>query len=223
VEELIKEVYVANIQKKEAELESLQAQINPHFLYNTLSSISRLAKFGEIEKLHEMVMGLAKFYRLSLNKGYTIIAVPLELEQVGAYIDIQSIKFKNRLSVWYDVQAEVHGYETVKLILQPFVENSLEHALFGKSITIKVTARLVEGNIVFKIIDDGIGMKPEMVNKILSRDGVQLGYGIRNVDERIKLQYGQAYGVNIFSRLGMGTTVTITIPAIKKRSHENRR
>jgi two-component system sensor histidine kinase YesM len=215
VEELIKEVYIANIQKKEAELESLQAQINPHFLYNTLSSISRLAKFGEIDRLHEMVMGLAKFYRLTLNKGRMLISVGQELEQVGAYIDIQNIKYRNRLQIWYDVQIEVLGYETVKLILQPFVENALEHALFGKSINIKVAAHLEQGKVVFRIIDDGIGMRQETIDQIFARNGVNMGYGIRNVDERIKLQYGDRYGVAIYSRLGIGTCITIRVPAEK--------
>ncbi len=215
VEELIKEVFLANIQKKEAELESLQAQINPHFLYNTLSSISRLAKFGEIDKLHEMVMGLAKFYRLTLNKGRMLISVQQELEQVGAYIDIQNIKFRNRLQIWYDIQVEVIRYETVKLILQPFVENALEHALFGKSINIKIVAQLEQEMIVFKIIDDGIGMRQETIDQIFSQNGVNIGYGIRNVDERIKLQYGNRYGVEIYSRLGIGTCVTIRVPVEK--------
>ncbi|WP_373229332.1 sensor histidine kinase [Cohnella sp.] len=217
VEELIKEVYLANIQKKEAELESLQAQINPHFLYNTLSSISRLAKFGEIDKLHEMVLGLAKFYRLTLNKGRMLISVQKELEQAGAYIAIQNIKFRNRLQVWYDIQIEVLGYETVKLILQPFVENALEHALFGKSINIKVTAHLDQGMIIFRIIDDGIGMRQETIDQIFVQNGVNIGYGIRNVDERIKLQYGNRYGVEIYSRLGIGTCVTIRVPAEKNK------
>lgn len=218
VEKLIQEVYVANIQKKEAELESLQAQINPHFLYNTLSSISRLAKFGEIDQLHEMVMGLAKFYRLTLNKGRMLIAVQQELEQVGSYIDIQNIKYRNKLQIWYDIEVDVLAYETVKLILQPFVENALEHAVFGKSITIRITAAKKDDTIVFQVIDDGIGMTAETIHHIFAPNGVQIGYGIRNVDERIKLQYGRAYGVRIFSRLGIGTNVQITIPAVRKRN-----
>lgn len=216
VEELIKEIYIVNIQKKEAELESLQAQINPHFLYNTLSSISRLAKFGEIDKLHEMVMGLAKFYRLTLNKGRMLISVQQELEQVGAYIDIQNIKFRNKLQIWYDIQVEVLRVETVKLILQPFVENALEHALFGKSINIKLTAKLEDQQVVFRVIDDGIGMKQETIDQIFTKNGVSIGYGIRNVDERIKLQYGDRYGVEIYSRLGIGTCVTIRVPADRR-------
>ncbi|MFC4777089.1 sensor histidine kinase [Paenibacillus sp. GCM10023252] len=213
VEELIKEVYVANLHKKEAELSSLQAQINPHFLYNTLSSISRLAKFGKIDQLHQMVMGLAKFYRLTLNQGRTLISVREELEQVGAYLDIQAIKFGYRMQVFYDIQSAVLGYETVKLILQPFVENALEHALYGTSINIRVTAELEGESIVFKVIDDGLGMSRDTIAQIFTKDGVRIGYGVRNVDERIKLQYGQEFGVEIYSRLGIGTTVKITVPA----------
>ncbi|MDQ6422716.1 histidine kinase [Paenibacillus sp. LHD-117] len=213
---LIKEVYVVQMEKKGAELKALQAQINPHFLYNTLSSISRLGKLGEIEKLDQMVMGLAKFYRLTLNNGKMIIGAELEIEQVQAYIAIQKIKYGSRLDVFYDIGAEVYGYRTVKLILQPFIENVLEHALYQPNIQIKVGAHIVEGSLEFRIVDDGIGMKPETIRQIWSDDQSRIGYGIRNVDERIKLHYGAEYGVEIGSVYGGGTTVCITVPLSKK-------
>ncbi|KHF37152.1 Sensor histidine kinase YpdA [Paenibacillus sp. P1XP2] len=105
-ERLIQEVYLTNLKKKQAELETLQAQINPHFLYNTLSSISRLAKFGQVDKQHQMVMNLAKFYRLSLNDGQTIIAIHKELEQTQAYLDIQQVKYGERMEVEFDIELE---------------------------------------------------------------------------------------------------------------------
>lgn len=216
ISELIQQVYVANLEKKEAELASLQAQINPHFLYNTLSSISRLAKFGEIDKLHQMVLGLARFYRLTLNEGNTIITVANELEQVMAYIDIQKIKYEDRMTVEYQIDSQVYGYDTVKLILQPFIENVLEHAWYGDEIHICIEATLIEDRIQFKVIDDGIGMNSDTINQIFSAAGVRLGYGIRNVDERIKLQFGDSYGIQMNSQLGVGTEVTITFPLFKK-------
>ncbi|RIX60573.1 sensor histidine kinase [Paenibacillus nanensis] len=214
---LIKEVYVVQMEKKGAELKALQAQINPHFLYNTLSSISRLGKLGEIERLDQMVMGLAKFYRLTLNNGKMIIPAQLEIEQAQAYIAIQKIKYGSRLDVFYDIGAEVYGYKTVKLILQPFIENVLEHALYQPTIQIKVSARARDGMLDFRIVDDGIGMKPDTLKQIWSGEPKRAGgYGIRNVDERIKLYYGQEYGVSIGSVYGGGTTVRILLPMNKQ-------
>ncbi|MWV44076.1 HAMP domain-containing protein [Paenibacillus sp. HJL G12] len=209
---LIQEVYLSNLQKKEAELEILQAQINPHFLYNSFSSINRLAQFGEIAKIRAMVSGLAKFYRLSLNEGRMMISVEKELQQVQTYIEIQKIKYEDRLTFNVDVDEKVLGYDTVKLILQPFVENILEHAFYGDSIHIRITAEAAEQAIVFKVIDDGIGMNAETIRQIFSPSGIKMGYGIRNVDQRIKLQFGDSYGVLLYSRLGIGTTVQLTIP-----------
>lgn len=210
--QLIQDVYLSNLQKKEAELESLQAQINPHFLYNTLSSINRLAQFGETEKHREMVSGLAKFYRLSLNDGLTIISIEKELQQVQAYIDIKKIQYESRMNFSYDIDEEVLKYDTVKLILQPFVENILEHAWYADRIHIRIVATAEPSGITFKIIDDGMGMNIETIDQIFNKKGIKIGYGIRNVDQRIKLQFGEAFGVSLHSRLGIGTTAKLTIP-----------
>ncbi|MFN0226065.1 sensor histidine kinase [Paenibacillus sp. KR2-11] len=212
---LIQEVYLTRIEKKEAELESLQAQINPHFLYNTLSSISRLAKFGQTDKLQQMVLDLAKFYRLSLNEGRTVIPVSDELTQAQAYLNIQKIKYEERLRILFDIEPDILPFTTVKLILQPFIENALEHAWCGDHIHIRIVGRLEEGAVAFKIIDDGIGMDPGLIRQILDPvQGQNVGYGIRNVDQRIRLHYGAEYGVSIASRPGMGTGVLSRIPAL---------
>lgn len=220
---LIREVYLADLQKKEAELESLHAQINPHFLYNTLSSISRLAKFGKLEKLQRMVFDLAKFYRLSLNEGRNVIPVKNEVEQVQAYIDIQKIKYESRMQVQYDIAPEVVRYETVKLILQPFIENVLEHAWMGDSIFIRISGRVLDECLEFKIIDNGVGFPPGTIKDLAGpHDLTNAGYGIKNVDQRIKLHYGVQYGVTLFSRPGIGTTVRIIIPLVKRQVAEGR-
>ncbi len=211
---LIEEVYLTQIQKKEAELEILQSQINPHFLYNTLSSINRLAKFGETEKLQRMVLELAKFYRLTLNEGRTMIPVRTEVEQANAYLEIQKIKYGDRMDVMFDIHPDIWPYETVKLVLQPFIENVLEHAWCGDRIHLRIVARKDNEDILFRIIDDGIGMTQDRIDQIFHpKEHVNAGYGIRNVDQRIKLQYGASYGVTIHSKLGMGTSVDIRIPA----------
>jgi two-component system sensor histidine kinase YesM len=212
--QLIEEVYVTNLKKKEAELESMQAQINPHFLYNTLSSISRLAKFGEVDKQHQMVMNLATFYRLSLNDGRTIIPIRKELEQAQAYLDIQKVKYEERMTVQFDIQPDLIRYDTIKLILQPFIENVLNHAWCADRIHIRITGEMSGDNIVFSVIDDGVGMTAQRIKEIMDPDNSgKSGYGVRNVDQRIKLHYGKEFGVFIFSRPGIGTTVSITIPA----------
>ncbi|WP_274364260.1 cache domain-containing sensor histidine kinase [Paenibacillus thermotolerans] len=213
IDNLIREVYITNIRKKEAELESLQSQINPHFLYNTLSSISRLAKFGETDKLQRMVLDLAKFYRMTLNEGRTIIPIEHEIEQVKAYIAIQKIKYEDRMTVSYEIDPDILQYDTIKLILQPFVENVLEHAWVGDRIHIRITGSVENGTVVFKIIDDGVGIHPDVLRQMFDPDeSLNVGYGIRNVDQRIKLHFGGQYGISIFSRLGIGTAVSITLP-----------
>lgn len=217
--ELIHKVYVADLDKKEAELDMLQAQINPHFLYNTLSSINRLAKFGELDKLQRMVMDLAKFYRLSLNEGRILLPIRDELEQANAYINIQKIKYEERMGVNFDIDPAILGYSTIKLIIQPFIENVLEHAWCADRIHIRIVGELEdEGTVLFKVIDDGLGISRELLEQMNDPgESMSVGYGIRNVDQRIKLYYGQAYGVSIFSRLGIGTTVSIRIPAEEAR------
>lgn len=219
IEMLIEKVYLTELEKKEAELEMLQTQINPHFLYNTLSSINQLAKFGENEKLRKMVVELAKFYRLTLNSGKNLIPVYSEIEQANAYLDIQKVKYGHRLEVTFDVDVEVWKYETIKLILQPFIENALKHAWSGGDrIHIRIVARLENDEILYRIIDDGIGVRRESFSDILNPSGnSETGFGIRNIHQRVQLQYGEKYGVSIFSKVGIGTSVTVRIPARKRR------
>ncbi|MHA6483258.1 cache domain-containing sensor histidine kinase [Paenibacillus sp. strain BS8-2] len=218
IEALINKVYLTQLQKKEAELEMLQTQINPHFLYNTLSSINRLAKFGENDKLQRMVVQLGKFYRLTLNSGKSLIPVASEIEQTEAYIDIQKVKYSTRLEVMIDVDTAVWPYETMKLIVQPFVENALKHAWSGDRIAIRIAVSLEQDDIVYRIVDDGMGVTHERLAEIVSMkaDG-ETGIGIRNIHQRIQLQYGEQYGVSFFSRLGIGTTILIRIPARKRK------
>ncbi|MGI2295486.1 sensor histidine kinase [Paenibacillus sp. GXUN7292] len=213
-EALIDEVYLTNIEKKEAELESLQSQINPHFLYNTLSSISSLAKFGEVEKLNRMVIDLSKFYRLTLNDGKHLILLRDEWAQAQAYINIQRTKYGEQLQAWYDIDPDALDCETIKLILQPIIENVFEHAWTESGVRMRVIIQKADKKVVIKIIDDGYGMHPDTIRQIFDPlDQLNVGIGIRNVDQRIKLHYGKPYGVSIFSKLGIGTTVLIIIPA----------
>ncbi|MFB4331662.1 sensor histidine kinase [Paenibacillus sp. CR_12] len=223
-EALINKVYLTQIQKKEAELEMLQTQINPHFLYNTLSSINQLAKFGENEKLQKMVVELAQFYRLTLNSGKTLIPVAVEMEQANAYLDIQKVKYGQRMEVTFDIDTNIWPYETIKLILQPFIENVLKHAWSGDRIHIRISVHKEGDDILYRIIDDGLGMKQERIQEIFDpRDNSHTGCGIRNIDQRVKLHYGSEYGVSIFSKVGIGTSVQIRIPARARNANPDKR
>jgi len=212
IDKLIEEVYLSNLQKKEIELNMLQSQVNPHFLYNTFSSISRMAQFGDVEKLHEMIRNLARFYRLTLSKGETYTTVDREVQQIQAYMAIQKIRYADRIKDEYDIDPEIMQYRTVKFIFQPFVENVLEHAWYDDMISIKITGRREGDTFIFEIIDNGLGMKEETIQQIWSTSGANIGYGIRNVDERIKLLSGKEYGVTIRSWSGEGTTIRLRLP-----------
>ncbi|RUS45918.1 sensor histidine kinase [Cohnella sp. AR92] len=212
MERLIDEVYVSKLEKKDVELQVLHSQMNPHFLYNTFSSISRMAKLGEIETMQEMIRELAKFYRLTLSKGETIISVEKELQIIRSYLDIQRIKYAERIQVRYEIDEAALPYETVKFILQPFVENAIEHAWYDDEIHLVIRASLEGSDIVLQVEDNGLGMKEEMIGRVLDPTEKGIGYGIRNVDQRIKLQFGKTYGVSIQSSIGEGTVATIRFP-----------
>jgi two-component system, sensor histidine kinase YesM len=224
IQSLIHDVYVKEIARKESELNTLQAQINPHFLYNTLSSISSLAIKEGAMQVYQMVNYLAKYYRVSLNKGKRIILLEQEINLVKNYVAIQKIRFRDKLHMHYDLDEQLFGNTTIKLILQPFIENCINHAIGDESgININVKLRQEGDDILLQVIDDGIGMTPEQLDHALNKSDNLSGYGVKNVDDRIKLTYGEEYGVSIFSRLGIGTAVTIRIPVISDRHPANER
>ncbi len=219
--ELIEQVFRAKLDIKEAQLKALQAQINPHFLYNSLSSLGRLANVGDKKSINEMVYALATFYRMTLNNGKDIISIEDEVKQIKAYLKIHKIRLEDQFEVTYDIDEKTFAYQTVKVILQPFIENIFEHARRGnetKPIQIKISIGFQEANsndpdgICIEITDTGIGMSETKVSNILSGHGNSSGYGIKNVHERIQLFYGSAFGVKIRSTLGVGTCVSLSIP-----------
>jgi Predicted signal transduction protein with a C-terminal ATPase domain len=213
IKDLIEQLKTSQLIYKEAEMKALQAQINPHFLYNTLATISWMAMGKNTDKIVTMVDSLSVFYRMSLNKGRSFIRICDEITQVKAYTHIQKVRLENKINVIYDVQEEICGYYSPKLIIQPFVENAILHGSDCKDGTTNIIVKgySSQNNVIFEIIDDGIGMKnvPEP-DKYVSTGG----YGIRNVHEKIQLQFGCSYGVRIFSGVGLGTKVSVTIPLI---------
>lgn len=210
---LITEVYQKELQNKEAELDLLQAQINPHFLYNTLGSISSLALKHQDTRIQDLVLHLAKFYRISLNKGKSILTINEELKLTQSYNAIQLIRFKGQLNITYNIDEATLPYSTVKLALQPFVENAVLHAVWNQEspLNIHIKGIVENSDIILSVIDDGMGMSRETLHTLLD-DKPGRGYGISNVDRRIKLRFGEHYGVTVFSRLGIGTTVQIRLP-----------
>lgn len=217
---LIRDNYQSHIDKKDAQLKVLQEQIKPHMLYNSLSTISRLAERQDTTSIKKMVKALCQFYRLSLNKGGDYLSIYEEFEHLKAYLDVFSIRHKNSFRVHYTIDPAIYGYDTVKVLLQPFVENIFEHAVYDleKPINIIIEGRSEGEDILFKITDDGMGMRSSMIDTLISAGGK--GYGIKNVDERIKIHFGDGYGVRIFSIYGAGTAVCIRIPKFKRSNRQ---
>jgi len=217
IKRLIEEVYRTNLEKRDAQLKMIQSQINPHFLYNSLSAINFLVLKGELKKINQMVKALSTFYRLTLSKGHDIIPISDELMHLKAYLEVFRIRMEKSFNVSYDIDEEALGYATLKVILQPMVENIFEHAIGNRTnpININISIKTAGNDIIFKVIDDGIGINPEVMSKILSHDAGKVGYGIRNVNDRIVLQFSEPYGVSLSSNPGAGTTVTIVIPKFR--------
>ena len=211
---LINEVYLSKITQKEAELKTLQAQINPHFLYNTLSLINWKALAAGEEDISRMTLALSTFYRTALNRGRNVLQVETELSNTRAYLEIQSMLHDGDFDYEIEAQTEILQCESLNLILQPLVENAIHHGIEEKTDGRgKITVRgWKEDNCVwFMVEDNGVGMEQEVADKILTMESK--GYGVRNVDERIRLCYGEKYAMKVESVVGKGTKMTIHFPA----------
>ena len=211
---LINEVYLSKITQKEAELKALQAQINPHFLYNTLSLINWKALAAGEEDISRMTLALSTFYRTALNRGRNVLQVETELSNTRAYLEIQSMLHDGDFDYEIEAQTEILQCESLNLILQPLVENAIHHGIEEKTDGRgKITVRgWKEDNCVwFMVEDNGVGMEQEVADKILTMESK--GYGVRNVDERIRVCYGEKYAMKVESVVGKGTKMTIHFPA----------
>jgi len=210
---LIEETYVSRIACKEAELIALQAQINPHFLYNTLSLINAQAIGREAYEVSHTVTLLAKFYRTTLNKGREQISVRDEIIMVQTYIELQQLMSGHAFEVIYEIEESIYQYGMIRLILQPVVENAIDHGLKEKLegpriLTIK---GCIDGNeLVLTVMDTGVGMSDELLSQL--QTGRSSGYGLFNVQERLQLSFGESYGLSVASQTDVGTTVQIRIP-----------
>lgn len=212
---LISDKQTAAKKQHELELKALQAQIQPHFLYNTLSTINSMALDIEAQDISSALVNLSRYYKLTLSNGADVIRIRDEIEHVKAYLSIQNLKLRNKLKIIYDIDGAILNCLTVKVILQPFIENAIIHGFeMTKGVgTITITAKKSQKLVVFNIIDDGKGIQSENPDFYLSVD--TKGYGVKNVNEKIKLYFGDEYGVKLESRAGNGTKVTITIPLLE--------
>lgn len=220
IKRLIMEKYEEEVRKKNAELKALQAQINPHFLYNTLDMIHWLAMKHKAQDISYLVGGLAKFFRLSLSKGKDVISIDDELAHVQIYLDIQNKRFSGSIKVSIEVEQQILEMTTVKLVLQPIVENAILHGIREKENKrglIRISGQICDGLVLFIVEDDGVGMTEEKMKRLLTGDQGG-GYGIKNVNEKLKLYFGDSFGLSYESEEGLGTKVTIRFPAMKHPS-----
>ncbi|CUX30175.1 cache domain-containing sensor histidine kinase [Clostridium sp. C105KSO13] len=220
---LMKQVVSEQEEKRKYELQMLQAQINPHFLYNTLDSIIWMAEMKD-ESVVPMTEALAKLFRISLNKGNEFISIRDELEHVRNYLLIQSMRYEDKFDYRIVADDEVLNYETIKLIVQPLVENCIYHGIKMKkgSGLINIVAEQVEDDVEIRVSDNGIGMSVQLCQEVLIKDSrfvnaAGSGIGVKNVNERIRLYFGGNYGLAYESKLGEGTTVIIRIPKIPRK------
>ncbi|HEY5583683.1 MAG TPA: histidine kinase [Ruminiclostridium sp.] len=214
------EAYEAKIKMKELEFKALQSQINPHFLNNVLSSIGWLAMKKGAPEVRQMAMETAKFYRFSLSVGNDMVTLAEELEQVRAYVEIQKVRFSNCIDISFQIQESLYQFKIMKLTLQPLVENCINHGMREDHVLLHICLRGYRGDLynVLEIEDDGVGIPADRMSSLLIGDAddgdSKVGYGIKNVNERIKLHFGQDYGIQMFSKVDKGTTARIKLPLL---------
>ena len=214
INKLISQVYEAKIHLQKTEMQALQAQINPHFLYNSLSIINWKAIEAGNDEISQVTLALSTYYRPSLNKGETMTIAANELRNIEAYLHIQLVMHDDSFQVEKQVEEKILSCSVPKLILQPLVENAIEHGLDvseKEEKKLKISALLEGGDLVFFVEDNGAGMEEEQAESMLTYQSK--GYGMRNVHDRIRLLYGEESGLKIYSKKGEGTRVEIRFPA----------
>ncbi|MBS6262745.1 MAG: sensor histidine kinase [Clostridium sp.] len=226
IQELMNQVRNEEIVLRKTELRALQAQINPHFLYNTLDSIAWMCEEGRTKDAVEMVNALARLFRISISKGHELIPVEKEVEHAKSYLQIQKFRYKNQFQYSFEVQESCLGYYCNKITLQPIIENAIYHGLNRMIDEGFIEIRIFEDgdDVVFTVEDNGVGMTKEQCESILHKEvkGQTGGIGIKNVNDRVKIYFGEQYGMKIESELDEGTKVSIRMPKLKEDSYETR-
>lgn len=227
MKDLMEEAYRSKMLEREAELRALQAQINPHFLYNTLDTINWLAISRDADDISHMIESLSDYFRLSLNKGKDHVCITDEMELARVYLEIQQNRFPSTFKFVIEADPEANGCIIPKLTLQPIVENALLHGIRknkSKTGTICIRAERCGDELEITVKDDGIGMEEQLASSLLSEsrpllraEGSGSSYGLYNVNERIKLLAGYEYGLAVRSRPGEGTVVTVRLKAVQEK------
>ena len=223
IQQLMSTVRQEEINLRKTELKALQAQINPHFLYNTLDSIAWMCERGRNADAVNMVHALARLFRISISRGHELIPIAKEIEHAESYLQIQKYRYKNQFTYEFDVDPGCLDYYCNKITLQPIIENSINHGLdlLVEEGRIQVEVLQDGEDILFRVRDNGVGMSQEQVDAILEQDPEdRTGIGIRNVNDRLRIYFGAPYGLRITSELDVGTCVEIRMPKVKEGEYE---
>ncbi|MCI5900841.1 MAG: sensor histidine kinase [Lachnospiraceae bacterium] len=224
-QKLMEKVRQEEISLRKTELKALQAQINPHFLYNTLDAIAWLCEEERNEDAVKMVNALARLFRISISRGHELIPIEKELQHAQSYLQIQNFRYKNQFMYSFDVDETCLSYLCNKITLQPIIENAIYHGMdrMVDEGMIKIGIHQDPNRIIFTVEDNGVGMTEEQCREVLKKEpGDRAGIGIKNVNDRIKIYFGDEYGLTIQSELDVGTCVTITMPKVTERSYEEK-
>lgn len=219
IQQLMTTVRQEEVKLRKTELKALQAQINPHFLYNTLDSIAWMCEQGRSTDAVNMVHALARLFRISISRGHELIPIARELEHAEHYLEIQTCRYKNQFTYAFHVDPACLDYYCNKITLQPIIENAILHGLdlLVDEGHIDVQVCQEGEDILFCVQDNGVGMSPEQVSAILEQDAQdRTGIGIKNVNDRLQIYFGKGYGLRIVSELDMGTRVEIRMPKIRE-------
>jgi two-component system sensor histidine kinase YesM len=225
LQQLTNDIVREHEQKQKSELDALQSQINPHFLYNALDIIVWMIEREQPREAVNIVTALARLFRISLSRGKNIIPVRDELEHVQNYLTIQTMRYKNKFSYVIEMDDEVKDLAIIKLVVQPLVENAIYHGMdfMDGDGMITISAKIVGDELHLTVADNGLGMKPEVVERLLVENtpvSKGSGVGLKNVNERIKLYFGDRYGVLIKSEPDEGTCITLVLPIIRYETEE---
>lgn len=224
IQELVEQVRAEETQLRKTELKALQAQINPHFLYNTLDSIQWMCERGKTEQAAAMVSALAKLFRISISRGHELIPIKDEVQHAKSYLIIQSYRYRNQFSYHFEVEEGLENFLCNKITIQPLIENAIYHGINRMvdegEITVCVkTVKDCPRDILITVEDNGVGMTQEQCRKILEKGRSDSGgIGVKNVNDRLKIYFGEAYGIEIHSEPDVGTKVEVRIPKIEKEA-----
>ena len=225
IQQLMSTVREEEINLRKTELKALQAQINPHFLYNTLDSIAWMCEQGRNADAVKMVHALARLFRISISRGHELIPIAKEIEHAESYLQIQMYRYKNQFTYAFDVDPDCLGYYCNKITLQPIIENAITHGLdlMVEEGRIDVRVRSDGEDIVFSVQDNGVGMSEEQIEATMRQEPTdRTGIGIRNVNDRLKIYFGRGYGLHITSEPDVGTCVEIRMPKIREGDYEKK-